>query len=142
MESILQFIYLGEARLYNERIGDIIKVAKDLEILKISDTKIDDKEKETTEEYVPQEMEDIIDGLKMGSGDWETIEDKSEVVVETFEKEPQIYGKETKPRKGLATFKASDTICPECGAVFSIKGAMMRHFRSKHEGIKYPCIAL
>ena len=44
-------------------------------------------------------MEDIIDGLKMGSGDWETIEDKSEVVVETFEKEPQIYGKETNREK-------------------------------------------
>ena len=30
MESILQFLYLGEGKFYYERIGELMKVAKDL----------------------------------------------------------------------------------------------------------------
>ena len=36
MESILEFMYLGVATLYHERINDFVKVAKDLEITDIS----------------------------------------------------------------------------------------------------------
>ena len=36
MESIMQFIYLGEARFYEERMGDFLKVSKDLEIKNLS----------------------------------------------------------------------------------------------------------
>merc|ERR1711873_89221 len=32
MESILQFMYLGEGKFYQERMGEFIKVAKDLEV--------------------------------------------------------------------------------------------------------------
>ena len=37
MESILQFMYLGEGKFYYERMGEFIKVAKDLEIKEICD---------------------------------------------------------------------------------------------------------
>ena len=37
MESILQFMYLGEGRFYYERMGEFIKVAKNLEVKEISD---------------------------------------------------------------------------------------------------------
>ena len=36
MESILQFMYLGEGKFYQERMGEFIKVAKDLEVKDIS----------------------------------------------------------------------------------------------------------
>ena len=36
MESILQFMYLGEGKFYQERMGEFIKVAKDLEVKEIS----------------------------------------------------------------------------------------------------------
>merc|ERR1711981_1068625 len=36
MESILQFMYLGEGRFYYERMGEFIKVAKELEVKEIS----------------------------------------------------------------------------------------------------------
>ena len=36
MESILQFMYLGEGRFYYERMGEFLKVAKDLEMKEIS----------------------------------------------------------------------------------------------------------
>ena len=50
LESILQFIYLGEARFYQERLGDFIKVAKDLEVEGISDGV-----------ESPEENEEIVD---------------------------------------------------------------------------------
>merc|ERR1712051_238939 len=37
IESILQFMYLGEGKCYQERMGEFIKVAKDLEVKEIRD---------------------------------------------------------------------------------------------------------
>ena len=37
MESILQFLYLGEGKFYYERIGELMKVAKDLQVKDIGD---------------------------------------------------------------------------------------------------------
>ena len=36
LESILQFVYLGEGRSYPERIGEFLKVAKDLKVKEIN----------------------------------------------------------------------------------------------------------
>ena len=54
MESILQFMYLGEGRFYHERMGEFIKVAQDLEVIEISDS------------------------MEMGSGEEETVEEEPE----------------------------------------------------------------
>ena len=37
MESILQLMYLGEAKFYHERMREFIKVAQDLEVKNIGD---------------------------------------------------------------------------------------------------------
>ena len=29
--------------------------------------------------------------------------------------------------------------CPQCDAVFTHRGRMLEHVRSKHEGVRYPC---
>merc|ERR1712072_996487 len=69
MESILQFMYLGEGRFYYERMGEFLKVAKDLEVKEISkgveiqneeeavteETAVDDEEKETDEDEEPKQ---------------------------------------------------------------------------------------
>ena len=36
VESILQFMYLGEGRFYQERMGEFIKVVRDLKVKEIS----------------------------------------------------------------------------------------------------------
>ena len=70
MESILQFMYLGEGKFYYERMAEFIKVAKDLEVKEISkgaeipnvediimeETITEDEEKET-EEHEPKLLE-------------------------------------------------------------------------------------
>ena len=69
MESILQFMYLGEGKFYYERMGEFLKVAKDLEVKEISkgvemqneeedvteETVVDDEEKETEEDDEPKQ---------------------------------------------------------------------------------------
>merc|ERR1712150_419435 len=57
MESILQFMYLGEGKFYHERMREFIKVAQDLEVKDISDgVELPSEEaEETVEENIPKE---------------------------------------------------------------------------------------
>ena len=58
MESILQFMYLGEGKFYYERMGEFLKVAKDLEVKEISKgVEMQNEEEDATEETVIDEEE-------------------------------------------------------------------------------------
>merc|ERR1719347_1281484 len=65
MESILQFMYLGEGKFYLKRMREFIKVAQELEVKDISDgVELPSEEaEETVEENIPEEdiEEDFID---------------------------------------------------------------------------------
>merc|ERR1719347_843363 len=65
MESILQFMYLGEGKFYHERMREFIKVAQDLEVREISDgVELPSEEtEETIQENIPEEEieEDLIE---------------------------------------------------------------------------------
>ena len=76
MESILQFMYLGEGKFYQERMREFIKVAQDLEVKEIS---------EGVE--MPNEEETIIED--------DITENETE---ETLEKENQSQVNNPKPR--------------------------------------------
>ena len=122
MESILQFIYLGEGRCYRERIKEFLKVAQDLEVKQISDG-----------------VELPIDEAG------ETVEDnspKEDIEEDLFEEYPckteQANVRQRLPRSQISSDKEYSQ-CPECGAEFTLRHTMLRHFRSKHEGLKYPC---
>ena len=74
MESILQFMYLGEGKFYYERMAEFIRVAKDLEVKEISkgvelpnveeiiseETIAEDEDKETEEDEQKQTPENHI----------------------------------------------------------------------------------
>merc|ERR1719347_990140 len=57
MESILQFMYLGEGKFCHERMREFIKVAQDLEVKEISDgVELPSEEtEETIQEIFPEE---------------------------------------------------------------------------------------
>merc|ERR1719347_1650493 len=65
MESILQFMYLGEGKFYHERMREFIKVAQDLEVKEISKgvEMPSEEAEETVEENIPEEEieEDLIE---------------------------------------------------------------------------------
>merc|ERR1711923_543072 len=74
IQSILQFMYLGEGRCYQERMGEFIKVAKDLEVKEISKgVDMQNDEEDITEEAVVMEDEEEETGevseLKTSSPD-------------------------------------------------------------------------
>ncbi len=120
MESILQFMYLGEGRFYYERMGEFIKVAKDLEVKEISKgVEMHNEEEDVTEEIA--------------------VDDEEKESVEDDEPKQTSENKirQRQPRNQVSRFKSTE--CPECEAVFTTKRAMVIHYRSKHEGIKYPC---
>ena len=73
LESILQFMYLGEARFYQEGMGEFIKVAKDLEVEGI----IDGVE-------LQNEEEEIVDDEIIAENDIEqTVKKENQIKVET-----------------------------------------------------------
>ena len=121
MESILQFMYLGEGKFYYERMAEFIKVAKDLEVKEISKG----VELPNVEEVV---MEETI----MDEEDQETDADDEP------KQTPENKIRQRQPRSQISS-DAKSTECPECGKEFTKKSSMVAHYRSIHEGIKYPC---
>ena len=86
-------------------------------------------------------MKDISKGVEISNEDI-----KEEIVMDDEETEEDNEPKHTtenkvrqrQSRKQISS-NAKSVKCPECEAVFTRKDVMVRHYRSKHEGIKYPC---
>ena len=54
-------------------------------------------------------------------------------------KDQSLRKKKTKLRNQISKDNKS-TQCPECRAEFTNRGVMVTHYRSRHEGVRYPCI--
>ena len=63
IESILQFMYLGEAKFYEERMNDFIMVAKNLEIKELSKgiESSESQNDDPSEETIEQSEENLTD---------------------------------------------------------------------------------
>merc|ERR1712150_358823 len=126
MESILQFMYLGEGKFYYERMGEFIKVAKDLEVKEISKgVEMQNEEHDVTEETEINDEENETD---------EDDEEKETVEDDEPKQPSENKIRQRQPRNQISS-DVKSTECPECGAVFTTKRAMVAHYRSKHEGI-------
>ena len=125
MESILQFMYLGEGKFYHQRMTEFLRVAADLEVKDIGKN-VEIMKNEAAEHMRAKDIE-------------KNAEIKIEDVRQTEEKNDEdILSQHNLTR---AQSNTVPTDCPECGDVFSRKSQMLKHFRSKHEGegIKYTC---
>ena len=102
MKSLLEFMYLGQATLEQDRMSDFLNIAKDLKIKGIRNC-----------------MDDF-----------------------GFKHEYQNSVHKISTENSEATIDATDldgTECPECDKVFTQKAMMRQHFRSVHQGIRFPC---
>ena len=63
IESILQFIYLGEAKFYEERMNEFLSVSKNLEIQELSkDVEVDQPQVDSSnqnQEFVTEELDNV-----------------------------------------------------------------------------------
>ena len=64
MESILQFMYLGEASFYQERMKEFLNVAKNLEVKKLcKDVEVDQENMFTDQTSDDDELQEDLDDL-------------------------------------------------------------------------------
>ena len=126
MESILQFIYLGEAKFYEERMHEFLNVAKNLDIRELAkgiengdettavnedNTGLDSEDTPVATEDVGEQRKHDIDGAAGG---------------------------QHKTQSGAVT-KGYKYECQQCTKAFTKTSNLTQHIQSIHEGVKYAC---
>ena len=125
IESILQYIYLGEAKFHGERVNEFLSVSKNLEIQELSiDVEIDKSQIETSNQN--QEYVTKAENVKHNN----ITEVKQDYILESNEEES--ISKEI-------IKLGSKFQCSQCDKLFSHNKVVDRHIRSVHEGVKYAC---
>ena len=122
MESILEFMYLGGATFYQERMNEFLNVAKNLEIKEIS------KDVEFDDENVSNEEVEIPDN-----------ETNLEAKPQTETNTDSVKSMHSTNSRQIQKTSEGRFNCDQCESKFNWKIGLMRHIQSKHEGIKYPC---
>ena len=118
MESILQFIYLGEAKFYEERIKDFLTVAKNLEIREVAKGIEDGDSTETETEESHIEADDVAEADK------QEVDDATQGHHKTLSKTvTKVYKYE----------------CKQCDKAYKWNSHLQTHIQSVHKGVKYPC---
>ena len=126
MKSILQFMYLGQATFYLDRMNEFLDVAKSLEIKEISkDVECDDVDELKSQANVGNRQVD--NEIDMSD---ESSVHQSSVLEEIGKKDTQISGYKDE----LGQYQ-----CGKCEKQFSKYSNLIRHNKSAHEGIRYPC---
>ena len=120
LESIMQFIYLGEATFYEERMNEFIAVAKSLEIKVLCNA-----ENETNDDDSEQSR---IDPVASTDNSEEENVQSSHFMIH--------MQKENKDRRVRVDRKYA---CEQCNKTYASPGALWHHRKSAHESVKYAC---
>ena len=140
MESIMQFIYLGEARFYEERMSEFLTVSKNLEIKKLSSgIELNDQ---TTSDHVESNKNNVADEDMNIAGvhpyalheDGGNVETQAQTEPSTSNNAANTRVRSTKVVSGEAKFQ-----CKDCERMFNSYQALWHHTKSKHMGVKYAC---
>ena len=124
IKPILQFIYLGKATFYHDRINDFFQVGKSLEIKEINrDIGSYDYEQINTENHEfenPIKLSEHTDPLQLKS----IITSKQGIMksnqYNTFEHDSMFS-------------------CDQCDKQYAHRSALNQHKKSIHEGVMFPC---
>ena len=133
IESILQFMYLGEAKFYEERMNEFIMVAKNLEIKELSkgiEFESSKSQKDPPEETIEQSEENLIDSSENDDLDDSNMTAVSEADIVDDNEQREI----SKLASHMSKFQ-----CPKCDKTFSFHSELRYHKTSLHEGVKYAC---
>ena len=151
LESIMQFIYFGEATFYEERMNEFLAVARSLEIKQLceaqtetnDDEELSQSDLETSTENLAEET--IRSSQFMNQTPRENmIRDRREVVrvngryecdqcEKTFGKTGNLYTHIQSVHEGVRY------ACDKCDSQFTLQRNLKQHIDSKHEGVKYAC---
>merc|ERR1712098_17849 len=124
MQSILQFMYLGQATFYQDRMNELLNVAKTLEVKDISK----DVDCDTTDTLQNDENNKNI----QSNQDNLQIQEEAEknVIVDTIRE----------ANKMVSSVNVNGLYCCErCNKPYGRSSHLMQHIKSVHEGIRYSC---
>ena len=127
MESILEFMYLGVATFYQERLNEFLNVANNLEIKEISNiVEFHDKNVSNEEPEYPENEE--------ATEDVELQTNSNSERHASSAKSMEIMDPSKIKRTSEGKFQ-----CDQCDGKFTKKDSLIRHIQNIHEGVKYAC---
>ena len=122
LASILQFIYLGEVSISTHSFGRFLDAAKDLQIKQVYDTMM---------------ITNKIKG-KNGVCNQGDRSDQDDDNANDVDQTIHEYVGEKIMAPAISRVEQI-LMCKECQATFKTKGGLLRHIKSKHEGVLYSC---
>ena len=144
IESIIQFIYLGEATFYEERMDEFLAVAKSLEIKEICNTVIDTnyeleiKEPCNTGTNTNDEL-DIKEPCDTDTNDEHLLSDPVVIVASTEKMEEHNVTSYTNEKGDLSVNVNRKYECEKCQKSYSTRPGLYKHKLSVHEVVMYGC---
>jgi len=146
LESILQFIYLGEATIKQERMNQFLNVAINMDVKELGSNILDknsDLKEDNTFDPVKDEKQnynsDINERLDESIVDQVNDNDeKSDGVIIPETKSKSIKDKYTEQTSSLTSLDKKEYLCHQCDYRYTKMGNLKKHL-DRHEGIKYPC---
>ena len=143
IESIMQFIYLGEATFNEERMDEFLAVAKSLEIKNLCDAEPESNDEQDDPVTSIEKMEEEM-VLPDHLAEQAPQERRRKVVSVNGKYECVPCQKTFKSRRGLDYHKQSvhqgvKYACDQCDYQATHPWNLTTHIQSKHEGIKYAC---
>ena len=139
MESIMQFIYLGEAMFYKARMHDFLMVSKNLEIKSLSTGIEMNEQTESNEDDSKHEnsfAEDDVykDPAQRLKEDVSTSENQADVP-----NKPITENNAKNNRVSVSRVDGVKYDCNQCNKQFTTLSNLKTHIQAKHEGVKYAC---
>ena len=144
MESIVEFMYLGEATFLDDKVDDLLSVAKNLQIKQMCDTSV--------KNFYHKEKD-----LNIYESEWHVPTGEEGPTIEPFDegkwKVPKTFCNETTREQEIDEGIENKIIdndyvspkvgnehqCPKCKYTSNRKSNVRQHIRSIHEGKTYPC---
>ena len=126
LKSILQFMYLGQATFYQDRMNEFLNVAKSLEIKEISKDIDCDVPDSPNDQQCDENVEPVFENSI------------KETAIESLSNDKGDF-KHTSTKVMSYRNETGQFPCNRCDKLFTIKCNLNQHIKSAHEGIKYPC---
>ena len=132
IESIMQFIYLGETSFHEERIHEFLLVSKSLEIMELATAIESNKDAKNNEE----KNNVCFENTTLRQPKIEKDAADTTVTSEDRDLSEEEGGHKTNQQSNT---KGTKIQCPECEKDFNSYHALIYHTKSIHEGVKYNC---
>jgi len=168
MKSILQFLYLGQATLHEERMNEFLSVAQSLEIKDLyKDEKPDNVDttqfvydeltnsssvaasleiKDICKDEKPNDFDTaqfVYDELALSSSeDWDEKDQNFNQSIKEEKKHESSKNIKAKKRKNFVEDSMKDLgpyPCNKCDKKFALKSSLYHHKKRIHDGIRYSC---